>query len=163
MVSKRQSRLEGHRRKFMAIVDETPECDRAIYYAGRRAKNSQGGLVLLYVIANEDFNQWIGVGDIMRAEAMAEAEGIIARKAQDVRELIGIEPEIVIREGKPTEQILEQIEADRDIAILVLAAANGKEGPGPLVSSIAGRGQGFPLPVTVLPASLSNEEIDALC
>src|SRR5690606_841665 len=163
MVSKRLSRLEGHRRKFMAVIDGTPECARAIHYAGRRAKNSNGGLVLLYVIPDGDFQQWLGVEAIIRAEAREEAESIMAKAAQKVRETIGIDPEIVIREGNATEEINSLVEEDRDIAILVLAAASAQEGPGPLVSAIAGRGAVFPIPVTVLPDSLSDEEIDALC
>ncbi|CAD7052064.1 universal stress protein [Pseudorhizobium endolithicum] len=163
MVSKRLSRLEGHRRKFMAVIDGTPECERAVHYAGRRAKNSNGGLVLLFVIPEGDFQQWLGVEAIMRAEAREEAESIMAKAAQKVRETIGIDPEIVIREGNATEEINALVEEDRDIAILVLAAASAKEGPGPLVSAIAGRGAVFPIPVTVLPDSLSDEEIDALC
>ena len=163
MVSKRLSRLEGHRRKFMAVIDDTPECQRAVHYAGRRAKNSNGGLVLLYVIPAGDFQQWLGVEEIMRAEAREAAEAVLAKTAQLVRETIGIEPEIVIREGSAGEQIVTLIEEDRDIAILVLAAGSAKDGPGPLVSSIAGRAAAFPIPVTVLPDSLTNEEIDALC
>jgi nucleotide-binding universal stress UspA family protein len=163
MVSKRLSRLEGHRRKFLAVIDGTPECERAVHYAGRRAKNSNGGLILLFVIPEGDFQQWLGVEQIMRAEAMEEAEAAMAKAAQTVRETIGIDPEIVIREGSAAEQIHSLIEEDRDIAILVLAAGSTKEGPGPLVSSIAGRGAAFPIPVTVLPDSLSDEEIDALC
>jgi nucleotide-binding universal stress UspA family protein len=162
MVSKRLSRLEGHRRKFLAVIDGTPECERAVHYAGRRAKNSNGGLVLLYVIPDGDFQQWLGVEEIMRAEARDEAEAAMARAAQTVRETIGIDPEIVIREGTAAEQILAFIEEDSDIAILVLAAGSNKEGPGPLVSLIAGRSAAFPIPVTVLPDSLTNEEIDAL-
>ena len=163
MVSTRLSRLEGHRRKFMAVIDDTPECQRAVHYAGRRAKNSNGGLVLLYVIPAGDFQQWLGVEEIMRAEAREAAEAVLAKTAQLVRETIGIEPEIVIREGSAGEQIVTLIEEDRDIAILVLAAGSAKDGPGPLVSSIAGRAAAFPIPVTVLPDSLTNEEIDALC
>ena len=163
MVSKRLSRLEGHRRKFMAIIDGTPECERAVHYAGRRAKNSNGGLVLLFVIPDGDFQQWLGVEAIMRAEAREEAEAIMAKAAQKVRESIGIDPEVVIREGNAPDRINDLVEEDRDIAILVLAAASAKEGPGPLVSAIAGRGAIFPIPVTVLPDSLSDEEIDALC
>lgn len=162
MVSKRQSRLEGHRRKFMAVIDNTPESARAVRYAAMRAKNSGGGLVLIYVIADADFNQWIGVGEIMRAEAREEAEAVMAKVAQSVRETIGVEPELVVREGKATEQILQLIEEDRDIAILVLAASAAKEGPGPLVSSVAGRGTAFPIPVTIVPEALTDEEIDAL-
>ncbi len=163
MVSKRLSRLEGHRRKFLAVIDDTTECERAVHYAGRRAKNSNGGLVLLYMIPEGDFQQWLGVEQIMRAEAREEAEATLAKIAQKVRETIGIEPESVIREGSATEQIHGLVEEDRDIAILVLAAGSTKEGPGPLVSSIAGRGAAFPIPVTVLPDTLSDEEIDALC
>src|SRR3546814_16818333 len=94
----------------------------------------------------------------MRAEAREEAEAIMAKAAQRVRETIGTDPEIVIREGNATEQINGLVEEDRDIAILVLAAASATEGPGPLVSAIAGRGATFPLPVTVLPANLTRSE-----
>ncbi|MBT9372113.1 universal stress protein [Rhizobium sp. CSW-27] len=163
MVSKRLSRLEGHRRKFMAVIDGTPECEKAVHYAGRRAQNSNGGLVLLYVIPEGDFQQWLGVEQIMRAEAREEAEAVMAKAAQKVRETIGIDPEVVIREGNATDEINAAIEEDRDIAILVLAAGNTKEGPGPLVTSLAGRGSTFPIPVTVLPDVLTNDEIDALC
>ncbi|KKX31828.1 universal stress protein [Rhizobium sp. LC145] len=163
MVSKRLSRLEGHRRKFMAVIDGTPECEKAVHYAGRRAKNSNGGLVLLFVIPEGDFQQWLGVEQIMRAEAMEEAEAVMAKAAQKVRETISIDPEIVIREGSATEQINALVEEDRDIAILVLAAGSAKEGPGPLVSAVAGRAAAFPIPVTVLPDTLTAEEIDALC
>jgi nucleotide-binding universal stress UspA family protein len=146
----------------MAVIDNTPESTRAVRYAAMRAKNSGGGVVLIYVIADGDFNQWIGVGEIMRAEAREEAESVMAKVAQNVRETVGVEPELVIREGKATEQILQLIEEDRDIAILVLAASGAKEGPGPLVSAVAGRGTAFPIPVTIVPEQLTDEEIDAL-
>lgn len=146
----------------MAVIDATPECEKAVHYAGRRAKNSNGGLVLLFVIPEGDFQQWLGVEQIMRAEAREEAEAVMAKAAQRVRETIGIDPEIVIREGSAPEQINQLVEEDRDIAILVLAAASAKEGPGPLVSAVAGRGATFPIPVTVLPDTLTDEEIDAI-
>ena len=162
MVSRRLSRLEGHRRKFLAVIDDTPECQRAVHYAGMRAKNSNGAVVLLYVIANADFQQWLGVEEIMRAEAREEAEAVLAKAAQALREAIGIEPETVIREGVASEEINGLIEEDRDIAILVLAAGSAKEGPGPLVSSLASRAQAFPIPVTVIPDLLTDEELDAM-
>ena len=71
-------------------------------------------------------------------------------------------PERVIREGEKAKQLLKLIEEDEDIAILVLAAGAAKEGPGPLVASIAGKGAAFPIPVTVVPQNLSDEEIDSL-
>jgi nucleotide-binding universal stress UspA family protein len=69
---------------------------------------------------------------------------------------------LVVREGSATEEITKLIEEDQDIAILVLAAGASKEGPGPLVSSIAGKTAAFPIPVTVVPQSLSDDDIESL-
>ena len=163
MVSRRLSREDGHRRKFLAVIDDTPECGRAIRYAAMRARNSNGGMVLVYVIEPGDFQHWLGVEEIMRAEAMEEAEALITKAAEAVRREIGIDPETRIRQGGTVDEIHSVIEEDQDIAILVLAAGSAKDGPGPLVSSIAGRAAAFPIPVTVIPDTLSDEEIDALC
>jgi len=163
MVSKRLSREEGHRRKFLVIIDDTPECERAVHYAANRARSTNGVLLMMFVIEPGDFQHWLGVEEIMKAEAQEQAEATIANFAADVRERIGIEPETAIRTGKTVEEIYTLIEEDQDIAILVLAAGSAKDGPGPLVSSIAGRGAAFPIPVTVIPASLSDEDIEALC
>lgn len=162
MVSKRLSKEAGHRRKFLAIIDDTPECERAVAYASKRARSTSGVLVLLYVIEPDDFQHWLGVEKIMREEATAAANGALDTHAAKVRETLGIEPELVVREGRPADEIHKLIEDDQDIAILVLAAGAGKEGPGPLVASIAGKGAAFPIPVTVVPQNLSDEEIDSL-
>lgn len=160
MVSKRLAREEGHKRKFLVVVDDTPECDRAVVYGASRAARTDGVLVLLAIVEPGDFQHWRGVETIMRAEAMDEAEDRLARMSERVRALTSTDPELVIREGKPIEAILGVIEEDRDIAILVLAAAVGTEGPGPLVSSIAGKAaSGFSIPVTIVPGDLSDEDI----
>ncbi|HVW54074.1 MAG TPA: universal stress protein [Rhizobiaceae bacterium] len=162
MVSKRLSREAGHRRKFLAIVDETPECERAAAYAARRARATNDIIVLLFVIDPADFQQWLGVERIMRQEATTAARDTLDAAAAKVRDSVGIEPELVVREGIPTEEIIKLIEEDRDIAVLVLAAGSGKDGPGPLVASIAGKTSAFPIPVTVVPQSLTDDEIDSL-
>jgi len=162
MVSKRLSREAGHRRKFLAVVDETPECGRAVAYAARRAKNTGGGLVLLFVVDCSHFPNFLGVGDVMRAEAIEQAQGTLFAIAADVREKQGIEADRIVGEGKPADEIIRLIEEDQDIAVLVLAASAAADGPGPLVQSVSNRGTAFPIPVTIVPASLSDEDIDAL-
>jgi nucleotide-binding universal stress UspA family protein len=160
MVSKRLSREAGHRRKFLVVIDQTPECDRAIVYAASRAARTDGGLVLLYVIQPGDFQHWRGVESIMRAEAMDEAEERLGDAAARVRAFAAVDPELVIREGKPAEAILALIEEDQDIAILVLATGTGSDGPGPLVTALAGKtATVFPIPVTLVPGDLSDDEI----
>jgi nucleotide-binding universal stress UspA family protein len=159
MVTKRQIWEEGHKRKFLAVIDGTPECVKAVFYAGRRAKSTGGGLVLVFVCPPGDFQHWIGVEEIMRAEARQEAETALEKFASMARERCNVDPELVIREGKTAEEIHKLIDEDRDIAILVLAAGEDGEGPGPLVSSVAGRGGAFSIPVTIVPGSMSEEEI----
>ncbi len=69
---------------------------------------------------------------------------------------------LVRPEGSPATDP-ERLAADEDIAFLVLAAAIGSDGPGPLVSTIAGRAAGhFPVPVVIVPGALSEAEITAL-
>jgi nucleotide-binding universal stress UspA family protein len=160
---KRRSTEAGHRRKFLAVIDDSPECSRAVVYAARRAERTSGALTLLYVIEPSGFQHWLGVENIMRAEAMEEAETTLARFADLARRHSSVEPELVIREGTRAEQVNQLIAEDEDIAILVLAAGMDKEGPGPLVSSIAGRlAATFPVPITIVPGALTDEDIAAI-
>src|SRR5260370_39478610 len=76
--------------------------------------------------------------------------------------IAAIMPERVIREGDPTDQILDVIDKDVDIAMLVLAANPGPEGPGPIISTMAKTVGSFPIPVTLVSGDLSDEEIDGL-
>jgi nucleotide-binding universal stress UspA family protein len=160
MVSKRQSHETGHKRKFLAVIDGTPECSRAVLFAGLRARNTGGQLVLVYVCTPGDFQHWIGVEEIMMAEAREAGEAALDEFASFARERAGVDPERVIREGQVGEELLKLIEEDRDISILILAAGESKDGPGPLVSSVAGHG--YPIPVTVVPANMSDDDIEAV-
>ncbi len=163
MAVKRRSGEEGHSRKFLAIVDDTPECSRSVLYAALRAEHTGGGLVLMFIIGPPDRQQWMGVETIMRAEAMEEAETTLGRFADYVREKSTIEPQMSIREGNKAEEIVKVIDEDEDIAIMVLAAAVEKEGPGPLVSALAGKQAGsFPIPITIVPGNLDDEAIAAI-
>ena len=159
----RRSREEGHKRKFLVIIDNTPECLLALSYATRRAAHTNGAVVLLFVIEPEGPQSFLGVEEIMRAEAMDQAQATLAKFAAKARDVANLDPEMVIREGKRADQIRDLIESDEDIAILVLAAGAGSEGPGPLVTAIAARGSGtFPVPITIVPATITEEELDAI-
>ncbi|MDQ0302041.1 universal stress protein [Ancylobacter polymorphus] len=164
MPRRRQSHEPGHRRKFLVLADDTPECDRALYYAARRAARTGGAVVLLAVLQLEEApSQWLGVADLMRAEATDKAEARLDLLSARAEGIAGVDTERVVREGTVADQILAVIEEDEDIAILVLAAGTGKEGPGPLIASLAkGMWASLPVPVTLVPGALSDSEIDAL-
>jgi len=132
MTTQRRSYETGHKPKCLVIVDETAEWDRAVYYASRWAIRVGGGVVMLRIIEIEDQNQqWLGVADIMRAEAEDAANEALDRASGRANGIAAITPERVIREGDPTAQILDVIDKDVDISMLVLAANPGPRRPRP--------------------------------
>jgi nucleotide-binding universal stress UspA family protein len=163
MTSQRRCFEPGHKPKCLVIVDDTAEWDRAVYYASRWAIRAGGGVVMLRIIETEDQNQqWLGVADIMRAEAHEEANAALDRAAGRANGIAAITPERVIREGDAMEQLLDVIDQDADIAMLVLAASPGAEGPGPLVTLLANAVGTFPIPLTIISAELSDPDVDAM-
>lgn len=151
-------------RKFLVVVDSTPECMNALRFAARRAAKTNGGLVMIYVIEPEEFQHWIGVQNVMREEARQEAEERLEALADEVRSLAGIVPEFAIREGEKRDEVLAHIEEDEDIGLLVLGAGASGDGPGPLVQALADKQVSkMRIPVTVVPGALTLEEIDSLC
>jgi nucleotide-binding universal stress UspA family protein len=163
MPRKRRSFEAGHRPKLLVVVDETEECDRAVYFASRRAARIGGNVVMLRVMETHDQNQqWLGVADVMRAEAHDEADAQLSKYAVRARAIAGITPELVAREGDTVEEILKLIDQDEDIFILVLGAGGGSEGPGPLVTTLGRAAGDYPIPLAIVPGHLSDDEIDAL-
>ena len=147
-------------RKFLVVVDKTPESKVALRFAARRAQHTGGRVSLLCVAQLADFQQWKGVEEIMKDEAHQDAENLVYDAAKAVYELVGIIPEILIEHGEPSECLLDLIRRDNDISILVLASGTAKEGPGPLVSLFASNVQA--IPVTIVPGNLTDEAVDVL-
>lgn len=165
MTKKRRVFEQGHARKLLVIVDESPEVEGALFFAAGRVSHVGGQIVLLYVI--EPDNQfWDAVRQVQLDEQTTKAKALFRlfrRKLSNAGyENLGIEE--VIREGKMVEAIQQQIEDDEDIAVLVLGASKEATGPGPLVSALAvGMTAGkFPIPITIVPGDLTLEQIQAL-
>lgn len=147
----------------MIVVDESPECMNALRFAARRASKTGGGVVMLYVIRPEEFQHWIGVGEVMRAESRDAAEKRLTQLAAEVHELSGVRPEFIIREGVAHDEVLNHINEDPEVGVLVLGAGTSGDGPGPLVSNLAGRmAGGLTIPVTVVPGSMTIGQIDSV-
>ena len=163
MPSKRRSYEAGHKRKYLVIIDDTEECDRAVFWAAKRAGRTKSQIIMLRVIETADRNQqWLGVADIMKAEAMEAANAVLDKFAARIKKIASTTPDRVIREGSTPAEIVRLIEEDADIGILVLAAGTGKEGPGPLISNLAKTAGAFPIPVAIVPGHLNDEDLEAM-
>ena len=156
---------EGHCRKFLVIVDESAECDASVYFSAWRARNTGSKIVMLFVSEPEEFQHWLRVEQIHREENEQTAAAVfrLYRRKLNNWGLDDVETEEVMRHGDITEEIVATINEDADISFLVLGASTSAEGPGRLVSSLAGSQAGtFPVPIVVIPGGLSLEEIQAL-
>lgn len=156
--------VSEYKRKFLVVIDDGPDCDRAVTFAANRVKRTGGTVVLMSVIDSADFQQFLGVEEVMRAEARDEAERLLDQRIARITRIGNVRTETVIREGQVIEEIERVILADPGIAVLVLAASSGKEGPGTLVTSFASRSGAAALPVlvTIVPGSMSDEQIVAV-
>lgn len=149
-------------RKFLVVLDDSRECLNAMRFAAMRAAHTGGGVAILSVIPPDEFNHWIGVGDIMREEARERIKAHFEVYAKWMRDKQGVEPELIIREGEPVPEILAQVREDPQIGILVLGAGIDKKGPGPLVSQMSRASGELPVPLTIVPGDLSKEQLEAI-
>lgn len=147
-------------RKFLVVMDDSPEFLNALRFAAIRAKKTGGGVEILGVIAPEEFQHWIGVGETMRAEARERIEEHFKVFTKWMVEKEGIEPELVIREGDRATEVLAQIEDDPEVGVLVLGAGATGDGPGPLVTQLITRQHAtMSVPITIVPGGLTKERI----
>ncbi len=149
-------------RKFLVVLDDSRECLNAIRFASMRAAHTGGGVEVLAVIEPEEFNHWIGVGNIMREEARERIEAHFQVFAKWMRDKQGVDPELVIREGEPVPEIMAQVLDDPEIGVLVLGAGTDKGGPGPLVTQLTKNAGSLPIPITIVPGDMSKERLEAV-
>jgi nucleotide-binding universal stress UspA family protein len=149
-------------RKFLVILDDTRECLNAMRFAALRAAHTGGGVTILSIIPPEEFQHWMGVADLMRAEARERIEAHFEVFAKWMRDRQGINPELVIREGDPVNEILAQVKEDPEIGVLVLGAGTDKSGPGPLVTQMTRNSGNLPIPITIVPGDMSKERLESI-
>lgn len=151
-------------RTFLCVVDETEELHQALRYACRRAQSTGGRVALLYVVEPVEFQHWMAVGHLMEEERREQAEEMLQVVASVVQKLSGAMPVVYLREGKLNEELMKLVveEEGHAFSILVLGASTGGEGPGRLIAHVIKRIGKLPIPITIVPGGLSDEEIDAI-
>ncbi len=149
-------------RIYLVVIDDSPEAEIALRFAARRAVKTGGGIEILTLIPPQEFIAFGGVQATIEEEALLHAEGLVTAAAGTLVEESGLRPAITVRQGEGPKIIREIIAANPDIAALVLGAAPAGA-PGKLVSHFAGTDAGsLPVPVMIIPGSLTREAIDRL-
>ena len=163
MSTQRRSYETGHKPKCLVIIDDTAECDRAVYYASRWAIRVGGGVVMLRVIETED-----------QQPAMARRRRHHARRGRGGRQR-GARPRRRPRQrhrrdhartgdprGRPDRADPRRDRQGRRYRDAGAGGQPGPEGPGPLVTMMAKAAGSFPIPVAIVPGDLSDADIDGL-
>ncbi|MBT5242358.1 MAG: universal stress protein [Rhodospirillaceae bacterium] len=152
-------------RVFLVVVDDSDELAGVLRYACNRARHTGGKIALLYVIdmeSSKDFQHWQFVGNLMEEEAQETAENTLSRHAAQISKESGSSPDQYVRNGNVQDELFHLVKEHPDISILLLGSAPGEK-PGPLVEAVTGKHAGqIGIPVTIVPGSLSNDEIDRL-
>lgn len=152
-------------RVFLLVVDDSEELASVIRYACNRARQTGGKIALLYVIdmdSDKEFQHWHFVGNLMEQEAQEAAENVLRRHAATITKDSGTIPVQYIRKGNTREALFALAQEEEKISNLLLGSAPGEK-PGPLVEAVTGKYAGqIGIPVTIVPGSLTSEEIDSL-
>ncbi len=149
-------------RKLLVVLDDTRECLNAIRFAAMRAAKTNGGVQVLAVIPAAEIQHGMGVADVMRAEAYERIEAHFEVFAKWMRDRPGVEPELVVREGDPATELLDQISDDPEVGVVVLAASTDSSGPGPLITRLLREIPTLPCPVTIVPGDISRERLEQI-
>ena len=149
-------------RKFLVVLDDSRECLNAMRFAAMRAAHTGGAVVILSVIPAADIQHGFGVADVMRAEAHERIEAHFEVFAKWMRSRPKVEPELVIREGDPADELIAQLADDPEIGIVVLGLNPDKAGPNPVLNRLLREASNLPCPITIVPGDISKERLEAI-
>jgi hypothetical protein len=148
---------------FLVVLDDSQEMFRALRYAARRSSRNNGRVALLYTFDTLEFSHWKAVEDIAEVESREKAEEKIAEYENFVMSFTEKKPKKFIMKGDRVECIIKFLEANNFISNFVLAASEKSSPSDSLISSFTGKNRSkIKVPLTILPSSLSEEEIDKL-
>lgn len=149
-------------RKSLVVLDDSRECLNAIRFAAMRASKTGGGVQILAVIPTADIQHGMGVAEVMRAEAYERIQAHFDVFAKWMRDRPGVDPELIVREGEPGNELLAQINEDPEIGIVVLAASTETSGPGPLIARLMREMPNLSCPITIVPGDISRERLEQI-
>ena len=141
---------------LLICVDESSEFSAALDYACIYAKKNKAGLILLYVIEEENFRHWKGVESIMREEQKDQAKEILNKYLVNIKENYSLNVKTHIKRGEKLEVILKVLNNNRlKIRNLILGLAIDNPENNKIISSLTGNlRKQLSLPITIVPGNL---------
>jgi len=145
---------------FLAVFDGTDECKSAVRYAARRAQLNNANLLIVATVDTAEFTYWLSVNSKMIDNIEKESKEMLKVLSKEIQSYSNLECSYIIEHGSKLDVVKRLIDEDETISLLVLASNKKDKNPGVLVETISG--DGYSIPVVVLPGNLNNDSIDKL-
>ena len=145
---------------FLAVFDGTDECKSAVRYAARRAQFNNANLLIVATVDTAEFTYWLSVNSKMIDNIEKESKEMLKALSKEIQSYSNVECSYIIEHGSKLDVVKRLIDEDETISLLVLASNKKDKNPGVLVETISG--DGYSIPVVVLPGNLNDDSIDKL-
>ena len=145
---------------FLAVFDGTDECKSAVRYAARRAQLNNANLLIVATVDTAEFTYWLSVNSKMIDNIEKESKEMLKVLSKEIQTYSNVECSYIIEHGSKLDVVKRLIDEDETISLLVLASNKKDKNPGVLVETISG--DGYSIPVVVLPGNLNDDSIDKL-
>ena len=148
--------LETKRNHLLLCIDESKELPAAIDYACNNAEENNYGLILLYIIEEENFRHWKGVESIMREEQKSQAKEVLDKHLKYIRENYSLNTTSQIKRGEKLEMILKVLNNKKlNIKNLILGLAMDDPENNKIISSLTSNlRKKLTLPITIVPGNI---------
>tara|TARA_B100001996_G_C18448580_1_gene511302 strand:- start:138 stop:611 length:474 start_codon:yes stop_codon:yes gene_type:complete len=149
-------------RYILVIADGSPEMEIALEYACARSKKTSRKIIIATFIEPLDVLTTQAVTEIMKNEAREEAEKLLQKAANLVKNKTGEIPALALREGETISELKKLIEEEKNINVLVLAAKSNpkdKDSNSIINYLVSQEIANMRVPVMIVPGNFSKDHI----
>ena len=141
---------------LLVYVDESEEFLEAMKYACELAQTESLGIMLLYVVQDENFRHWKGVENIMREEQKNEAKEVLEKYIKYIKDNYKLHVKSYIKTGDKLDVLIKTLNGKRPkIKNLVLGLAMDKIENNKVISSLTGiLRKKLTLPIIIVPGKI---------
>ena len=122
--------------------------------------HNNAGLLIVATVDTAEFTYWLSVNNKMIDDIEKESREALEELSISIKSYSDITCNYIIEHGSKLEAVKNLISLDNSISLLILASNKKDKNPGILVETISG--EGYLIPVVVIPGNLSDSDIDKL-
>jgi hypothetical protein len=116
--------------------------------------------LIVATVDTAEFTYWLSVNNKMIDDIEKESRDALEELSVNIKLYSDISCDYIIEHGSKLEAVKNLISLDNSISLLILASNKKDKNPGILVETISG--DGYSIPVVVIPGNLSDNDIDKL-